>query len=295
MDDTGRAAYARQSRWSDPGAFVDAFDTAPGAPEALAETISGLILHPGLAGSRGFPVPDHARADPDLRPLSDLLAALLSRSPSPLSEKRAPAQRVFAVCRHYALMAAGILRHHGTPARVRVGFANYFTPGWAEDHWVCEYLAGGEWRLLDPELGATTARQMGIIFPAHDVPRDRFISAARAWISIRSGALDPARVGLSSLGIAGDWFVAGSLLRDAAALLMQEMQPWDVWGPTRDLEQGRAIEPEWLERFDDLARALDREPDDMAAARAIVAVRPWAGLTDTILSYRLEPVEVRLA
>jgi hypothetical protein len=54
------------------------------------------------------------------------------------------------------------------------------------------------------------------------------------------------------------------------------------------------IAPEWVARFDDLAEALDGEPDDLEAARSIVAERPWAGLTDTILSYRLEPVEVRL-
>ena len=38
------------------------------------------------------------------------------------------------------------------PARLRVGFATYFTPGYLEDHWVCEYHPGDRWRLLDPEL-----------------------------------------------------------------------------------------------------------------------------------------------
>ncbi|MFJ3223836.1 hypothetical protein ACIPJS_10740 [Streptomyces sp. NPDC086783] len=32
-----------------------------------------------------------------------------------------------------------LLRATGTPARARCGFADHFTAGWYEDHWVTEY------------------------------------------------------------------------------------------------------------------------------------------------------------
>ena len=112
---------------------------------------------------------------------------------------------------------------------------------------------------------------------------------------MRRGDLDADKVGLRELGIRGLWFVAGSLLRDLAALTMDELQPWDVWGPTRSLEQGQPIEPDWLVRFDDLAAALSAEPQSLPDSRRLAQTHSWATLGETILSYRLEPIEVSLA
>lgn len=287
--------YARQSRWTDPKSFAGALlDVATVVPEELANVVSGLILHPGLARMRGIAMPPAAEGDQDLRSMSELLEVVLSRNPSALNEKRLPKDRLFGVCRHYALTAAAILRSKGIPARLRAGFANYFTPGWAEDHWVCEYHNGAEWKLLDPELGDTTRRQLGVQFLAHDVPRDRFLSASRVWQGVRNDKLNSAKVGIQSLGIQGPWFVAGSLLRDLAALTMNEMQAWDVWGPTRDLEQDRPIDHYWLARFDELAESLVKEPQSIERARQVVEAYPWAALGNSVLSYRLAPVEVSL-
>ena len=101
-----------------------------------------------------------------------MLDVLMARSAAPLLAKRSPEDRLFGVCRHYALMAAAILRADGVPARLRAGFATYFTRGWAEDHWVCEYHDGAAWKLLDVELGETARRQLRIEFAPHDVPRE---------------------------------------------------------------------------------------------------------------------------
>ena len=286
--------YAGQSRWSDPEPYGAALETAKSSPAELPDRVSGLILHPGLARMRGFAVPPGAEHDQDLRSLAEMLDVLTTRNVAPLSAKRSPEDRLFGVCRHYALMAAALLRADGVPARLRAGFATYFTPGWAEDHWVCEYRDGTSWKLLDAELGDTTRRQLRIAFAPHDVPRDRFISAAQIWRGVRCGDLDADKVGLRELGIRGLWFVAGSLLRDLAALTMDELQPWDVWGPTRNLEQDQPIDPEWLVRFDDLAAALSTEPQSLSDARRLAQTYAWATPGATILSYRLEPIEVSL-
>lgn len=136
---------------------------------------------------------------------------------------------------------------------------------------------------------------MQLGFAPHDVPRGQFLSAARVWRDARNGDLDVNKVGLRDLGIQGLWFVAGSLLRDLAALNMYELQPWDVWGPTRDLDPIHPIDSEWLARFDTLAAALTPEPQSLPEARELLNIYPWAALGETILSYRLEPIEVRLS
>jgi hypothetical protein len=90
-------------------------------------------------------------------------------------------------------------------------------------------------------------------------------------------------------------FVAGSLLRDLAALAMEEMMAWDYWGPTRDFRPGVAISPDWLDRLDSLAGALARAPAGYDDVQAILAAHPWAALTPTVLSFpEGKPVEIAL-
>jgi hypothetical protein len=103
-------------------------------------------------------------------------------------------------------------------------------------------------------------------------------------------------MGVHALGIGGLWFGAASVLRDLAALTMNEMMPWDQWGPARGLGPGSELSAECLDRFDALAKALAAEPADYQDALAILADHPWAALTDTVISFPLgEPVEVVVA
>jgi hypothetical protein len=246
------------------------------------------VLHP-LFAPAGSDTSEAA-----LRSAAEILAALLGRDAHPLDQPRKPEERVIGTCRNYALLACAILRQHGVPARLRVGFADYFTPGFWEDHWVCEYH-DGDWRLLDAELTAEIRRRFGIAFSPADVPRDRFLAAGPTWQALRRGQYDPTRFGVSFLGLAGLWFVAGSLLRDLVALGMDEMMPWDCWGAARDFRPGVPIPSDWLDRLDSLADALPRTPATYDEVQAILAAHPWAALTPTVLSFPDgAPVEVAL-
>jgi len=277
--------YATHSRWSHPGGYGHLLDALPATPAALPEIVGGLLLHPFFAPAR-------PASEASLRRAGDLLDALLKHDNRPLDEAREPANRLMGTCRSYAILACAILRQHGAPARLRVGFANYFNDGFSEDHWVCEYHDGAAWRLLDAELNVEARQRFGIAFDPADVPREQFLTAGIAWEEIRRGQYDPARFGVSFLGLAGLWFVAGSLLRDLAALTSNEMMPWDVWGPGRDFRPGTDIAPDWLNRLDGLAADLasDRDP------ASILAAHPWAALTPSILSFpEGKPMEVSLA
>ena len=157
-----------------------------------------------------------------------------------------------------------LLRARGTPARARCGFGGYFGTGIFEDHWVCEYWRTGQqrWVLVDAQIDGQQRRWFDIDFDVTDVPRDRFVVAGQAWAQCRSGAADPAKFGLSTINEAGDWFIAGNLMRDAAALRNIELLPWDCWGamPTPD----DPIGSELAALFDRLA-ALTQTPDASAA------------------------------
>lgn len=282
--------YARHSCWSDPGPLGVRLDTLPCEAAALPRIVGGLVLHPLFAPAGS----DTSEAS--LRTAVEILAAAVERDGRPLDQPSEPGKRVIGTCRNYALLARAILRQHGVPARLRVGFADYFTPDFWEDHWVCEYRDGSSWRLLDAELTPQVCQRFSIPFDPIDVPRDRFLAAGPAWQALRHGERDPARFGVSVLGLSGLRFAAGSLLRDLAALNMHEMMPWDYWGPTRDFRPGSAIPPEWLARLDNLANALARAPATYNEVRGILAAHPWAALTPTVLSFpEGKPVEVALA
>jgi hypothetical protein len=289
MPEPDIAPYARHSRWSDPGPFAARFDPLPADPAVLPEIVGGLVLHP-LFASAGAD-----RSEASLRSIPEMLSALLERDPAPLEQARERDKRVIGNCRNYSLLACAILRQRGIPARLRDGFADYFAPGFWEDHWVCEYHDGVAWRLLDAELTGEVRRRFGIGFDSADVPRDRFVTAGPAWQALRRGERDPARFGVSALGLNGLWFAGGSLLRDLAALGMEEMMVWDHWGPSRDFRSGKPIPPEWLGRLDSLAAGLAREPTTYDDVRAVLAAHPWAALTPTVLSFpEGKPLEIAL-
>lgn len=285
------AAYARHSRWTEPGKFAGYLEALPADPTKLPEIVGGLVLHPLFAGpvAKGSP-------EPELRRITNIIDAILAKDTRPLDRARAPGDRVLGTCRNYALMACAILRQHKRPARLRVGFANYFTADFGEDHWICEYHDGDAWRSLDAELTSIVCQHYAIAFAASDVPRDQFLTASRAWQKLRRGEGDWARFGVSVFGLTGSWFVAASLLRDLAALQMEEMMPWDYWGPARNFRPGAEISAEWLARLDRLAEALAGLDAGYEEAGSVVAGHPWAALEPSVLSFpQGVPVDVKIA
>jgi hypothetical protein len=257
-----RAYYATQSRISDPGDRAVLFDAMPSDPARVIAAVTGVVLHETFVKPLGI-TPDPASGDDiESRAIARILDRILARDPSPLDVARPPERRFIGTCRDYTMMACTTLRHHGVPARARVGFADYFTPRFNEDHWVCEYHDGARWRLLDAELGPRVREYFKIPFPSDDVPRERFLTGGAAWQRVRRGTLDPATCGLSSRGMRGDWFVAGNVVRDLAALNKCEMLPWDIWGVMREWGPDGPISDAVAARLDEVAAVIaSAEPE----------------------------------
>jgi hypothetical protein len=223
-----KSFYASQSLYSEPGPYRETLMRAGVEPKSIAQWISSFMQHPRGAESeeRGFK-PEQA-ADLELRSVEEILSVAVKRN---LLEGDSAQHKVGGVCRDFAILAVSGFRERGTPARLRVGFADYLVPGHWEDHWLCEWHDGGRWKRVDVEFTAIG----GVSFDTLDVPRERFLTASEAWFRIKGEPEIASRFGVSSLDLEGEWFVAGSLLREVAALRKLELKPWDYWGLSKDL------------------------------------------------------------
>jgi len=281
-----QAFYTTQTTVSSAGDLAKLLDPLPPDPTNVVCVVAGLVIRP-LALSRGATHPHLAARDAEARAARELLGRVIARNPAALDVARPVEQRIVGTCRHYAVLAATMLRHHRIPARVRVGFARYFVPGFHEDHWVCEYHGDAGWRLLDAELGdPTVAETYRIDFPATDVPRDRFLTAGDVWRGLRRREIDDATCGVSFIpAVRGAWFVGASILRDLAALNGRELLPWDYWGLSREFRPGTTIAPAAAARLDHVADVLAGSVPDWSALRALYEDADDLRVPATVLSF----------
>jgi hypothetical protein len=251
------AFYASHGPMSDPGGASALLEPLTDDPADLSRVIQGLAIYDVVARDfYGFEPPAERLSEIQLRPIAERIASIAELDGRPLSIARPPERRALGRCNAFALLLVTMLRAKGVPARSRCGFAAYFNPPNFEDHWVCEYWDSREsrWRLIDAQLDEVWRSRLGIRFDALDVPRTQFLTVSDAWRRCRDGEPDE-RFGISFAGLRGLWFVAGSLVRDMAALNKMEIAPWDVWGA-----QPGPQEPFDLAFFDELA-ALTSDPD----------------------------------
>jgi hypothetical protein len=253
--------YASHSQWTDPGRHAVRFDELPKDLPSLVRITQGLGIYDVVAAEfYGCRLSQARQTDIHLRAVAQRLDRVVALDPRPLSVGRPPNKRVASRCHQFTLLLVAMLRSKAIPARARCGFGAYFNPPKFEDHWVCEYWTqdANRWVLVDAQLDDVWRDRLRIAFNPLDVPRDQFVTAAVAWQRCRRGEVDPARFGISFVDLYGLWFIAGSLIRDLAALNKVEMLPWDVWGaqapPGASLDGGQAA---W---FDELA-ALTADPD----------------------------------
>lgn len=288
--------YTRHTAASYPGHHVRKFDGLGGEPRDVAAVVQCLLLHPVLAEARGVVMPVGATDDREARSIRRMLDQAMARDDRPLTQARGAEDRFYGTCRDYALLACSLFRHDKVPARLRVGFASYFTPGFLEDHWLCEYWRDGAWRLLDAELDERAMADHDVDFDPTNVPADRFLRSGAAWRLIRAGGWDPARLGVSFIGASGSWFAAGSIFRDFAVLAgREELLPWDYWGQASEFDRLGEVPEPWPARLDELAPVAASADVDLDLLLRAYAERDWLYLEGKVKSYpRGGPVEVEL-
>ncbi|GAB2798774.1 transglutaminase-like domain-containing protein [Streptomyces daliensis] len=253
-----RDFYLTQSVQDEPGAMADKLAQLPTGPDELALLVRRLLMHREETGSFGCALPDSRhRAEAEARCVDGILEIVAGLGGVRPTAPRRPADRFAGTCRDFALLHCALLRHSGTPARVRCGYATYFAPGFHDDHWVTEYAHPERgWTLCDPQVVPDRAEKgYELDFDPLDVPRERFLVAGEAWRLCRTGAADAATFGVSVLGLTGLWTVRANVVRDLAALNRAEVLPWDTWG-VGDSEPASAPDDEELTVLDEAARIM---------------------------------------
>ena len=194
------------------------------------------------------------------RDSGELVATIRSIDASPLTESRAPGDRVGARCHAFSRLSVAMLRAAGVPARARCGFGTYFLPESLEDHWVVEFWneTTSQWQMADAQLDATWRKMIGFEGDHLAITQDEFVTAGHAWQAWRSGELDAQRCGLSAIDEHGSHWIAHNLRLDLASLNKVEMLPWDAWGA--GWEQNEQPSEAVLELFDQVAE-LTVDPD----------------------------------
>ena len=289
--------YAQPASLTSAGRHARLLAPLPTEPRDLLPIVQGLVVYDVVASDfYGVTVPKAREAEIHLRSAEEMLRRLVALDDRPLAEVRTADKRLAGRCHHFVRLLLAMLRAKGMPARARCGFGSYFNPPCFEDHWVVEYWNAREarWALADPQFDDVWREKLKIGHDVLDVPRDRFLVAAEAWTQCRTGRADAARFGIEFEKLRGLWFIAGSLVRDVAALNAMEMLPWDVWGaqPRPDEHLG----PQRLAYFDRLA-ALTLDPDaSFAELRALFTDDEGVAVPEAVFNaLRRRPESVPIA
>ncbi|WP_406443290.1 transglutaminase-like domain-containing protein [Streptomyces sp. NBC_01613] len=287
--------YATHSPFSDPGELVHAYGDLPRDPAELACIARDLVIHrlEGDLFGHTHPV-DRLHNDAETRYVDDILRILVARDDAPLHVRREVGDRFVGTCRDFSLLHCSFLRQAGIPARIRIGFADYFgSNGFHCDHVVTEYWDEERgWLFADAQLADPfVTGHWNVDFDPMDVPRDRFLVAGEAWRAIRERGADPTTFGLHPPAEGPFWgerYVSGSIRLDLAALNKVETLLWDVWGE----DEGKPGEPlpessrEFYDRVApvtygevsfDAARKLFAEDDTLRTPKTVTCYAPFNG------------------
>lgn len=155
-----------------------------------------------------------------------VIAELLRKNPN-YTTKREAKDKVHVTCRSQAILLASILKAKGIAARARSGFAEYIRyDGIHYDHWITEYFDEKEnrWKLVDADEHCPD-HEIG--FDLNDIPYDKFLFGANAYLGIRQNkynpetilyASDPPTFGLKA-AIRGLFYDFHSLMNDEIIFL----------------------------------------------------------------------------
>jgi len=262
--------YARQSRFSDPGARRDLLSALPSAIPELSAVVRNVIVH---YRASGIQFTTERLAEINNRWISRILDVDQSRHSTPLAAARSAPDRVAGCCRDFTLLTVAALRHQGVPARSRIGFAAYFEDDFCVDHVLVEYHDGDRWIDVDAQLDPS--RDWG--FDPIDMPplvgaalpaAASFDSAARVWMDWRAGRIDDQRYGVSpDIPARGGWFIMNYVISELAHRQRDELLLWDGWGAMApDL-------PDDLSLIDEIAALLLAADGGDSAAEAELAAR----------------------
>ena len=200
----------------------------------------------------------------DYFPTAQSMIAELLRKNQNYNKEREAKDKIHITCRGQAILLASILKAKGIPARARSGFAGYiWNDGTYWDHWITEYFDTVEkcWKLVDADEHCPGEN-------LNDVPFEKFLFGAEAWLGLRNGkhneesivyASEPVTIGLKA-AIRG-------LFYDFHALMNNEIIFLHL--PKYILKKDYELSEEELKELDELATLMLKPNDNFEKLQEI--------------------------
>lgn len=194
--------YKQTSMYTDLGYYKDFAKNLPNDVGMLCLLQRMQIIHPAdlydeaiwnkkdsFYGDMTKVSKDCLKFENDMFPTAcSIFCELLRRNPIYNVERKAK-DKVRVCCREQAIMLAATLKAKGISARVRSGFAEYcLCNGISYDHWITEYYDEYQdrWKLADADL---YGQRFELPFDLIDIPYDKFLFGAKAYLWLRQGEL----------------------------------------------------------------------------------------------------------
>jgi len=253
-----------------PGSHQDMVADLPGEPEALVKLVQNALIHQHMAEwTYGVVLDDERKKEPWLRAFEEKLAWLKDHGYSHIGDPHPIGEHMVGICRDFSVLAAGLFREAGIPARARCGFATYFEKDKYIDHWVVEWWNKDRhtWQLTDAQMDDVQCTKLCLDFDPMDVPRARFLTGPVSWTIARTGQADPLKFGIFTWW--GYDYLCCNLLLDVNSLLNIPMQPWDDWDGYKNTPSGTWLPEDWAV-MDELVRLAGLIDEDFEAFRLYV-------------------------
>lgn len=265
--------YKKTSPYTDLGLYTDFAKNLPNDIEELCLLQRNQIIHPFdlsneiMRNDSNSPYGDMTkvsktslRYENDIFPTAQAIFAELLRRDKNYSVNRKIEDKVHVCCREQAILLASTLKSKDIPARVRSGFAKYVNTSGTQagDHWITEYYSytNKRWTLVDADMYFDKDI---LDFSLLDIPREKFIFGAEAYLGIRENkfkteeiyyASSPLTFGINA-AIRGLFFDFHSLMNDEIIFLHL---------PKYIIDKNFQLSEEEYEELDNLAKLM-LDPD----------------------------------
>lgn len=275
------AFYTRQSPITEPGQYAALFDELPLDLPALVNIVQDLLRY-------SHEIPSDRRSELMLRTVPEMIGGIVQHDSAPLTEARPLEKRLYGLCRDYAVLLVSMLRHHGIPARERVGFGGYFKSEWFWDHRIAEYWSHDQhaWVLVDPQYQANPSKSPHRqVDPFHITRESPYLLAGQAWQLCRRGEADP-NIFVDSPTDRGLAMIRYALLHDLDALNKVELVGMDAWHELIDKPEAEVTEEE-QQLLDEIAALTVDADANFVELQALYAQLPYALAVQERLSREL--------
>jgi hypothetical protein len=177
-----------------------------------------------------------------------MFASILYLDEAGFTKNRDVTKRITVSCRQASVLFSAILKAKGIPCRCRAGFMDFGNTGDSYmEHWVNEYWNSKENRWVLADVDGYYEYEPRFGYSQFDLPRQKFVTASKAWLGSRKNTLDKKLDVFSPNLLEG---ICEYLFMDFHALMNNEIfysyQPLYLRGGIQGLNESELCELDYL-------------------------------------------------